>query len=121
MASPRARDGGSEAASRKGGVDLRIAARIDEKVDVLPSSKRGSEAYVALPVAVADAEFLQAIEEVTDDLLSWHALFCRRLHWQEIFLDHTATGSGPYILPRKALAIRSDRKASCRDRVCQYV
>src|SRR3546814_4584124 len=82
MASPRARDGGSEAASRKGGVDLRIAARIDEKVDVLPSSKRGSEAYVALPVAVADAEFLQAIEEVTDDLLSWHALFCRRLHWQ---------------------------------------
>src|SRR3546814_4918201 len=66
MASPRARDGGSEAASRKGGVDLRIAARIDEKVDVLPSSKRGSEAYVALPVAVADAEFLQAIEEVTD-------------------------------------------------------
>src|SRR3546814_2882617 len=31
MASPRARDGGSEAASRKGGVDLRIAARIDER------------------------------------------------------------------------------------------
>jgi hypothetical protein len=102
MADPSAREGGSEAAPRKGSVKLRVAAGIDEKIDVLSPGKRRCEPYVAFPVAVADAELLQAIEEVAYDLLRRQAVPRRRLHRRAIFFDNAAPRYGLLILPRKA-------------------